>query len=192
MLFRSHEKIKKYATEDVELDEATPPKGTDVADKSYLKTAGKKPGPLHNVGKGLKAFLQGKKEPMESVELDGEIIGEQEASTDMLRGRVHTDNPEANAHKSSKIKLHKSDREVPRHTVKDPIETRARKSIETHGGIATVQDNLDLKYGKPSPQQHVTTEAKDPETSDAFGGQANFATNGNTSSDEPKKKVSEA
>ena len=58
--------------ESEELDEATPPKNTDVADKSYLKTMGKKPGPLHNVGKGLKAFLKGKPEPMESVEHDAE------------------------------------------------------------------------------------------------------------------------
>jgi hypothetical protein len=53
-----------------ELDEAAPKKNQDVADKSYLKTAGKKPGPLHNVGKGMVAFLKGKKEPMESVEYD--------------------------------------------------------------------------------------------------------------------------
>ena len=33
---------------------------------------GKKPGPLHNVGKGLKAFVQGKPEPMESVEVSEE------------------------------------------------------------------------------------------------------------------------
>jgi hypothetical protein len=58
------------------IDEATPAKNTDVADKSYLKTAGKKPGPLHNVGKGLKAFLQGKPEPKESVELDGNQLSE--------------------------------------------------------------------------------------------------------------------
>ena len=46
---------------------------------------------------------------------------------------------------------------------------------------------MDPHYGTPNSFA-VHTEAKDPETSDAFGGQANFVTNGNTSSDEPKKK----
>lgn len=58
------------------IEEATPSKNTDVSDKSWLKTAGKKPGPLHNVGKGLKAFIKGKKEPMESVEVEGEQLDE--------------------------------------------------------------------------------------------------------------------
>lgn len=59
-----------------EMDEAdqkgVPAKNTDVSDKAWLKDIGKstKPGPLHNVGKGLKAFVQGKPEPMgESDEL---------------------------------------------------------------------------------------------------------------------------
>jgi hypothetical protein len=63
--------------EETELDEATPAKGTDIADKSYLKTAGKKPGPLHNVGKGFKAFIQGKAEPKESVEMTGDQLDEE-------------------------------------------------------------------------------------------------------------------
>ena len=46
-------------------ESATPAKGTDVADKAWLKTAGKKPGPLSNVAAGLKAFVQGKPEPMD-------------------------------------------------------------------------------------------------------------------------------
>lgn len=47
------------------------PKGTDVVDRkekmAKLSASGKK-GPLHNVGKGLKAFLTGKPEPMEGEE----------------------------------------------------------------------------------------------------------------------------
>ena len=53
--------------------------GRDIADKKEkmdrLKTPAK-PGPLHNVGKGFKAFIQGKKEPMESVEVEGETLEE--------------------------------------------------------------------------------------------------------------------
>lgn len=72
---------KKSEKEQEKMDEAStikgvPAKNTDVSDKSWLKTAGKKPGPLHNVAKGLKAFVQGKPEPMESVEYDGEQIDE--------------------------------------------------------------------------------------------------------------------
>lgn len=66
-------KSTKIKIEQVEEAEQ-PKKNQDVADKSYLKTAGKKPGSLHNVGKGLKAFIQGKKEPMESVEVDGSMV----------------------------------------------------------------------------------------------------------------------
>ena len=51
--------------EEVELDEATPPKNTDIADKSYLKDMGKKPtvkSDLKNFGR----FLAGKKETNEA------------------------------------------------------------------------------------------------------------------------------
>ena len=67
------------------------------------------------------------------------------------------------------------------------MSTRARNSIHAHDGLPSKVDNLDPKYGTPNSFA-VHTEAKDPETSDAFGGQANFVTNGQTSSDEPKKK----
>jgi hypothetical protein len=47
--------------------------GQDIADKKEkmdrLKTPAK-PGPLHNVAKGFKAFLKGKAEPMESVQYE--------------------------------------------------------------------------------------------------------------------------
>jgi hypothetical protein len=53
--------------------------GRDIADKKEkmdrLKTPAK-PGPLHNVAKGFKAFIKGKAEPMESVEQDGEQLDE--------------------------------------------------------------------------------------------------------------------
>jgi hypothetical protein len=46
----------------------TPSKNTDIADKKEKMDRLKdtKSGPLHNVGKGLKAFFKGEKEPMES------------------------------------------------------------------------------------------------------------------------------
>ena len=124
---------------------------------------------------------------MESVNVEGEVLDENKASIDMLRGRVHTDKPEVNAHKSSKINLKDAGDELPKGKVQEPHSTRARSSIEAHEGLPHKVDNLDTKYATPNSFA-VHTEAKDPETSDAFGGQANFVTNGNTSSDEPKKK----
>jgi hypothetical protein len=50
--------------EEVELDEATPPKNTDIADKSYLKDMGKKPTVKSDL-KNFKNFLTGKKETNE-------------------------------------------------------------------------------------------------------------------------------
>ena len=184
--------IKKYATsEEVEVEENFADEhgiGRDIADKKQKMATASNTGkgkPLHNVAKGLKAFLQGKKEPMESVNVEGEVLDEK-ASVDMLRGRVHTDKPEHNAHKSSKVDL--ADREeLPKGKIQEPHSTKARSSIEAHDGLPAKVDNLDPKLGTPNSFS-VHTEAKDPETSDAFGAQANFVTNGQTSSDEPKKK----
>lgn len=59
-------------TENTDMSEEQKPKAPgknqDVSDKSWLKTAGKKPGPFHNIGKGLKAFVQDKPEPMEGMD----------------------------------------------------------------------------------------------------------------------------
>ena len=56
---------KKTTTEEVEdLDEATPPKNTDIADKSYLKDMGKKPTVKSDI-KNFGRFLAGKKETNE-------------------------------------------------------------------------------------------------------------------------------
>jgi hypothetical protein len=181
---------------------SVPKKNIDVADKSWLKDAGKKPGPLHNVGKGFKAFIQGKKEPMESVELEGEVMDENVATSgvvkpkdktvDTLAGRVKAPANYDNEHKSYKVKLAQEETEEKEsYGSNDPKETRSKKSIATKGALPQKVDNLDPKHGKPNSFD-VHTEAKDPETSDAFGGQANFVTDDQTSSDTPKKKVLEA
>ena len=63
--------------EEIELDEVA--KGTDIVDKkekmARLSNTGKGK-PLHNVAKGLKAFLKGRKEPMEAVNVEGEVLDE--------------------------------------------------------------------------------------------------------------------
>jgi hypothetical protein len=108
----------------------------------------------------------------EEVELD-----EAEASADMLSGRVSMDNPEHNGHRPYKVKLHKSDREIPTPKMEKPESTRARESIKASGGgINPVsQDNLDPKYGKPNSFD-VHTEAKDPHMDAGVGAQPDFAT----------------
>lgn len=74
-----HEEVKPASIHAKESFEEEHGIGRDIADKKEkmdrLKTPAK-PGPLHNVAKGFKAFIQGKKEPMESVNVEGEVIEE--------------------------------------------------------------------------------------------------------------------
>ena len=133
--------FKRIATdreEDARLG-TSPKKGTDVADKSWLKDAGKKPGALHNVGKGLKAFLKGKPEPMESVEVEGEKLEEvyqqddtAPITTDTLAGRMP--GGKMNSFKSFKTRVKPTDKEGDGEPKSadcgcDAEETPARKSI---------------------------------------------------------------
>lgn len=59
--------------EEVELDEATPPKNTDIADKSYLKDAGKKPTVKSDI-KNFGRFLAGKKETNEGKQPESDTV----------------------------------------------------------------------------------------------------------------------
>jgi hypothetical protein len=59
--------------EEVELDEATPPKNTDVADKSYLKDMGKKPTVKSDI-KNFGRFLAGKKETNEGKQPESDTV----------------------------------------------------------------------------------------------------------------------
>ena len=59
---RIKKKEREVTKEEIEtIDEATPPKNTDVSDKSWLKDAGKKPTVKSDL-KNLGRFLTGKKE----------------------------------------------------------------------------------------------------------------------------------
>lgn len=110
----------------VETMHKSPSKGTDIADKSYLKDMGKKPtvkGDLKNLGR----FLTGKKETNESVEVTSGKSDE--VTTDMIKGREKGGN--SNEFKPYKLQL-KIDGEMKAPAVKEPEETAARKSIETH------------------------------------------------------------
>ena len=71
-MLRNKKKVKEEAEETIE--EATPPKNTDVADKSYLKDMGKKPTVKSDL-KNLGRFITGKKETNEEVELAEDNLG---------------------------------------------------------------------------------------------------------------------
>jgi hypothetical protein len=124
------------------------------------------------------------------VERHVAVKEEAETSVDMLSGREHGEG-EHNDHRAFKVKLSTEPTSVPEvKNISKGVTTRARDSIKASGGGINPmnKDQFDSKYAKPNSFD-VHTEAKDPETSDAFGGQANFVTNANTSSDEPKKKL---
>jgi hypothetical protein len=119
--------------------------GRDVADKKEkmdrLKTPAK-PGPLHNVGKGLKAFLKGKPEPMESVNVEGEVMDENYVNpdsatitTDTLAGRMPSG--KINSFKSYKLRVKPTDKEgdgsIKQPDCDYPEKTAARVSIHAEG-----------------------------------------------------------
>lgn len=139
--------------------------GRDVADKKEkmdrLKTPAK-PGPLHNVGKGIKAFLKGKPEPMEAVNVEGEVMDENYVNpdssaitTDTLAGRMPTG--KINSFKSYKLRVKPIDKEGDG-SVKEPgcdypEKTAARVSIHAEGKRPETDDAppFDTPYttGKP-------------------------------------------
>jgi len=67
--------VKRLAKEET-LDEAGLPDIADKKEKMAIASNTGKGKPLHNVAKGFKAFIQGKKEPMESVESEGDTLEE--------------------------------------------------------------------------------------------------------------------
>jgi hypothetical protein len=115
------------------------------------------------------------------VERHVPVKEETETSVDMLSGREHGEG-EHNNHRAFKIRLSTEPSAVPEvKNISKGTTTRARESIKASGGGANPmnKDQFDSKYAKPNSFE-VHTEAKDPETSDAFGGQANFVTNEKT------------
>jgi hypothetical protein len=79
-MLRNKKKVKEETEEVAEetIEEATPPKNTDVADKSYLKDMGKKPTVASDL-KNLGRFITGKKETKEEVDQAAEFVLEYES-----------------------------------------------------------------------------------------------------------------
>jgi len=79
-MLRNKKKVKEETEEVAEetIEEATPPKNTDIADKSYLKDMGKKPTVASDL-KNLGRFITGKKETKEEVDQAAATILEYES-----------------------------------------------------------------------------------------------------------------
>jgi hypothetical protein len=75
-MLRNKKKVKEETEETIE--EGTPAKNTDVADKSYLKDMGKKPTVASDL-KNLGRFITGKKETKEEVDQAAEFVLEYES-----------------------------------------------------------------------------------------------------------------
>jgi hypothetical protein len=123
----------------VEVQHKSPSKGTDIADKSYLKDMGKKPtikGDLKNLGR----FLTGKKETNEESVLESKEVTQShdadKITTDMIKGRE--DGGKSNAFKSYKLQL-KTSGEMKAPEMEQPEDTKARKSIKAK------EPHVDLK-----------------------------------------------
>jgi len=96
-MLRNKKKVKEETEEVAEetIEEATPPKNTDVADKSYLKDMGKKPTVASDL-KNLGRFITGKKETKEEVEQIDEL------SADTMKSYVKGAKMDVSAHKDQK------------------------------------------------------------------------------------------
>ena len=148
----------------VETMHKSPSKGTDIADKSYLKTAGKKPtvkGDLKNLGR----FLTGKKETNESVEVTSGKSDE--VTTDMIKGREKGGN--SNEFKPYKLQL-KIDGEMKAPEAKEPEETEARKSIKAK------EPKVDLPNLVPEEKNWIAGAIKKPGAETAAAHRAGMST----------------
>ena len=126
---RAQEKMRK---EDVEsIEEGTPAKNTDVADKSYLKDMGKKPTVASDL-KNLGRFITGKKETNEEVEELDEVS--LKTATSAYVKRMGDDGPNEKSSQDKAIKT---------------MDLIAKK----HGvrGVARATKTADDKYGLNDP-----------------------------------------
>jgi hypothetical protein len=140
----------KKQNEEVELDEATPAKNTDVADKSYLKH---KPGTVKGQLTQIGRFLRGKPEIKEDVEVQVDKAGDK-ITTDMLSGRVK--GGKVNSFKNYKVDLKSSGEEPVPKSVDKGEDTREKQKITTNPGPVDVK--FDDKLGHPTPQSHFSNE----------------------------------
>jgi hypothetical protein len=152
-ILKGKKKVKEdmdFANKLLEVAKTSPAKNTDVADKSWLKDAGKKPTVKSDL-KNLGRFLTGKKETNEEVEqVEESNCQEVDASitTDTLAGRMP--GGKSNSFKSFKMRVKPldkegdEDKEVP--ACDTPEKTSARASI--HAEEAELDDMINEVLSK--------------------------------------------
>ena len=138
---------KQAMKEEVELDEASPPKNTDIADKAYLKH---KPGTVKGTMTQLGRFLRGKPEIKEDVEVQVDKSGDK-ITTDMLSGRVS--GGKLNSFRNYKVDLKTSGEEPVPVECDKGTDTKEKQKISTNPGPVDIKldDNLTT-----SPQSHFS------------------------------------
>ena len=140
-------KMKAIVTNDAEDKRvgSSPKKGTDIADKAYLKH---KPGTVKGTMTQIGRFLKGKPEIKEDVEVDVDTKkNADKVTTDMLKGRVV--GGKMNSFKNYKLDLKTGGEEKLPKELEHGIDTKEKQKITTNPGAVEVK--LDDKYGKPSP-----------------------------------------
>ena len=140
----------KPTSEEVELDEATPKKNQDIADKAYLKH---KPGTVKGQLTQIGLFLRGKPEIKESVQTQVTKTGDK-ITTDMLTGREK--GGKLNSFKSYKVDLTTSGDEAVPKDFDSGEDTREKQKITTNPGPVNIK--FDDKLGQPSVQSHFSTQ----------------------------------
>ena len=138
---------KQAMKEEVELDEASPPKNTDIADKAYLKH---KPGTVKGTMTQIGRFLRGKPEIKEDIEVQVDKSGDT-ITTDMLRGRVS--GGKLNSFRNYKVDLKTSGEEPVPVECDKGTDTKEKQKISTNPGPVDIKldDNLTT-----SPQSHFS------------------------------------
>jgi hypothetical protein len=140
-----------------ELDEASPVKNQDVADKAYLKH---KPGTVKGTMTQLGRFLRGKPEIKEEVIDESSVTTPEKASerdkitTDMLSGRQR--GGKLNAFKNFKVDLVTSGEETIPTETDEGGDTKEKQKITTNPG--PVEIKLDDKL--TTPPQHYFSDKK--------------------------------
>jgi hypothetical protein len=145
-------RMKDIATNDAEDKRlgSSPKKGTDIADKAYLKH---KPGTVKGTMTQLGRFLRGKPEIKEDVGVQVDKKSDK-ITTDMLSGRVT--GGKVNAFKNYKVDLKTSSEEPVPVQVDKGEDTREKQKITTNPGAVDVK--FDDKLGHPTVQSHFSSE----------------------------------
>jgi len=134
------------------IEEATPVKNQDIADKAYLKH---KPGTLKGQLTQVSRFLRGKPEIKESVQTQPSKTGDK-ITTDMLTGRMP--GGKLNSFKNYKVDLTTSGVEAVPKEFDNGVDTKEKQKVTTSPGPIDIK--TDDKLGNPKPQKYFSSDKK--------------------------------